>query len=648
MHGKVDPIEMVNGGGAKKVPKSILQRRPKYNNVKPALVSPEKREEAAPQGEEALPIAYVETIQKGFGENADIFTDVLQVSKDAPSREVRIAYFRRGREVLAEGGFRTLDQAATVSDVSTLVRTRFQAVSMAYEIVSSPRWKSYYLQHGFKTPVFDDVASVDSADPVLGSSASLPGKYSKPAVRWNGQVEELLFEKEPDEHKKPAKEPKKKTKTKRVVVESGHLDEHLQRLDEEASKHFVTDFWDTLEESLDGLLRMGKPKEKSWQEDVEGSVAARGSFDSAESVEECDEEEACSVKSDDTPFDEDPIVEDGPSTWDPPAWDPHRADAPKSDAPEPRRIVKSVPLKPIPTKMETPSPFRPISPDGSNNGNTDGDAFEVESISLAGDLTHRASTPTNGRSADRPSPSVRKNERMPSEDRARKEGTRVVNAEPAGDLNDDDIFYGLEDDDVSQKTPVDAPGDIPDEGSRLDAPRHIAVLRVRSESPGTEAMSELTETVAFPKSLDDYPDDDDDDETAASEASSNANREADCGGKYAGKILESLGMGSRRVADDEDDGDSLDSSYTKKEDGFVTYLVAYISAIVHDCAGKISEVSEIDWDDTVLGAFMVDDRGMSKMLTTLESELQKAPSVDAVDVITSPPYEAIEAVRSFG
>jgi hypothetical protein len=616
------PTATVDGKVAKKAPKSILQPKPKYN-LKPALVSPEKRESAV-QEEESIPITYVETIQKGFGENTDIFKDVLKVSRDAPSRDVRIAYFRRGREVLAEGGFRTLDQAATVSDVSTLVRTRFQAVSMAYEIASCARWKNFYLQHGFAVAaaVADDTVSVDSGDLVLGSTASLPGNNSKPAVRWNGQVEEMLFEKEPGERKQPAKKIKKKNT--RVVVESGHLDEHLQKLDEEASQHFVTDFWDSLEESLDGLLRMARPQnKKSRKDDSETSMEAKGSFNSNASPKPDDDR---SVQSDETPFDEDPIVEASPAISDP--------------------VAKSVETKIAPTKKGGPSPFRPISPDVSKSN--DGEVFDVDSITFsADDLTYNAST------------SAGKSDSPSFENLQNKSQSRAVKPEPSGVLkDDDDVFFGIDvDDDYSESTPVDATGETPDECSRMDAPRHIAVLRVRSESPITVAFSELTETVAssYAGKISD------DDESAASEESRDADAPSNGILDFADKcdsmldavqIMGSLGLTTYSKAaavEEKEKGDeSVESNLSKKEDGFVEYLVAYINAIVNDCAGKISSISEIDWDDTVLGAFMVDDSGMAEMLSTLETEMKKAPAIDAVEVITSPPFEAIEAVRSFG
>jgi hypothetical protein len=42
----------------------------------------------------------------------------------------------------------------------------------------------------------------------------------------------------------------------RIVIDSDELESHLQRMDDEAEMHFVKDFWDNFEESMDGILSM--------------------------------------------------------------------------------------------------------------------------------------------------------------------------------------------------------------------------------------------------------------------------------------------------------------------------------------------------------------------------------------------------------
>jgi curved DNA-binding protein CbpA len=124
---------------------------------------------------EPIPPFYFDTIAAGFGDEADLYTDVLRVSPDAPNIELRIAYFKRGREIMKEAG--PSFSSADTENLPELVRTRFQAVSMAYEIVSNPAWKEQYLQLG-----------------LASSSTEAP---SKPVVRFKDQVEERVFQPEP-------------------------------------------------------------------------------------------------------------------------------------------------------------------------------------------------------------------------------------------------------------------------------------------------------------------------------------------------------------------------------------------------------------------------------------------------------------------
>jgi hypothetical protein len=148
-------------------PKSICNSALKYSK-KLAVVSPEQPD-VDTSCVEPIPPFYFDTIAAGFGDGADLYTDVLRVSPDVPNIELRIAYFKRGREIMKEAG---------PSNLPELVRTRFQAVSMAYEIVSNPAWKEQYFQLGFAS-----------------SSTEAPSKAV--VVRFRDQVEERVFQPEP-------------------------------------------------------------------------------------------------------------------------------------------------------------------------------------------------------------------------------------------------------------------------------------------------------------------------------------------------------------------------------------------------------------------------------------------------------------------
>jgi hypothetical protein len=136
----------------------------------PVVVSPIPSPPLEPVGN--IPLTHIETILQVFGReidkekkkkdgisssscsSIDLYKDVLHISSDATDREIRIAYFRRGREVLKEGGVSGSDGANLIMtpnnqySLDPVTRTKFQAVSMAYEILSTPKWKQEYIQQG--------------------------------------------------------------------------------------------------------------------------------------------------------------------------------------------------------------------------------------------------------------------------------------------------------------------------------------------------------------------------------------------------------------------------------------------------------------------------------------------------------------------
>ena len=95
----------------------------------------------------------------------DLYRDVLRIDPSATDREIRIAYFKRGREILGETGFaaaaaagrrKSSGSTATTSSKGGTTTTannpsldeqtqmKFQAISMAYEILSTPGWKEEF------------------------------------------------------------------------------------------------------------------------------------------------------------------------------------------------------------------------------------------------------------------------------------------------------------------------------------------------------------------------------------------------------------------------------------------------------------------------------------------------------------------------
>lgn len=366
------------------------------------------------QQQHQLPRGHVETILKIYGNGGtvlDLYRDVLQVSPKASDRSVRIAYFRRGREILgdtASSKNKSKDKnKQAVSKLDLATKERFQAVSMAYEILSTPGWKEAYRKQGglgvSTTTSTTDLSSSKAAsakqheqqqkqnqepfDPFvsspLASRVPFPGTASPnrdnplptpttmtpttstpnhvlpagrpqrlptalrkssfvgtgnganslrrkrllPSVRWKDHVEELVFVQHPNENafsdesgsesdscssdegdgpvsadatdaaaaldlyadpsisgrggrsnyntndknntnnnnsashssrgsgSSNSRGRQKKNKQK-IVIDSEALESHLQRMDSEAEKHFVQDFWDNFEESMDGILSL--------------------------------------------------------------------------------------------------------------------------------------------------------------------------------------------------------------------------------------------------------------------------------------------------------------------------------------------------------------------------------------------------------
>ena len=328
----------------------------------------------------AIPQGHVDNILRFYGGDAtqsaslDLFRDVLKVSPDASDREIRIAYFRRGREILGDTGL-TPDPSQDISrgkanKLDDATKSRFQAVSMAYEILSNPAWKETYLKEGLKRkvstinnkvlataikkdtdpfsfPPSAGATAFPNADgsfvekqqnsapeqfPILAkpklsvadrrrnqrkmqqrlpsalrkssytnnnqNGALLirrprsPGRRPRSSVRWKDHVEELVFTNHPNEHASDSedsdydddiydeddkfyqdrvrentfqngptvnggRQTRRNRKNKsRVIIESEELESHLHRMDSEAEKHFVQDFWDNFEESMDGILSL--------------------------------------------------------------------------------------------------------------------------------------------------------------------------------------------------------------------------------------------------------------------------------------------------------------------------------------------------------------------------------------------------------
>jgi len=290
----------------------MLRDRKANNDTKAVAVTPDTAASTPPAAaasrttRKEIPSSYISIITDTYGVSADLYA-LLQVPRTATARDIRISYFRRGRQVLTDtrmaNGAAT---SATVGGVSEQAKMRFQAVSMAYEILSDEHMRATYDAYGLQAhsedDAFVDYYSGNKAGSPNSPVADLKEVMIKPTervrsgVRWNEEVEELVFEKDKYEMggslndsiqalsgsddsssdgsqrrqrmKKGRRKKKRSKKKKIVVVDNDELNRHLEQLDDEYDnakaneKDYVNDYLDALETSIDGLLSWNPPKAK--------------------------------------------------------------------------------------------------------------------------------------------------------------------------------------------------------------------------------------------------------------------------------------------------------------------------------------------------------------------------------------------------
>ena len=303
-------------------PSFSVKQQPFEHIGTPSTVAstPEQRQEGSPVGDfdddiSPIPTKYITCIQKAFGTDVDLYADVFCVHRRAGAKELRIAYFRRGRQVLSSSP--TPSGSGNSPSPSKQSKERFQAVSMAYEILSTPEFKSYYDNYGFAAMTVGEPRRVSSGQPeaerwdaassatsntassvgrpkspilrqtqvdwslrrqqtqqkdqdrqlVLGSAGHDTNNPRSRSIRWSEEVEELLYKQEPEEIQYKAHtpldimmgEPPKRVSTrkvkKKVVLEAQELTRHLEDLNRQDHRgsNFVGNFLNDIEASLDGI-----------------------------------------------------------------------------------------------------------------------------------------------------------------------------------------------------------------------------------------------------------------------------------------------------------------------------------------------------------------------------------------------------------
>jgi len=241
-------------------PPSSLLSCPDDEEAPPSSASPPSRPQqpTGMSGGTGSSSTAMTIIHQAYGPAADLYRDVLRVRPVATDREIRTAYFRRGRQVLKEpdgdrdgvperegeggvgaaaeehgGGAAASAGPMSMAAVSQRSKLQFQAVSAAFDILSDPELRRQYDASGTiesmtllldQDDTTNDGAEVQvanaphatSAAVVTGTSlkTSLAGRYtglhrrnrsktldcnssagsSKRGIRWSNSVEELVIE----------------------------------------------------------------------------------------------------------------------------------------------------------------------------------------------------------------------------------------------------------------------------------------------------------------------------------------------------------------------------------------------------------------------------------------------------------------------
>lgn len=583
--------------------KSILQSNPKYQSSSQSVNSDRRDDQFQQEFHEddtPIPQQYIDTIIRGFGPHADIYRDVLQISPDASPRELRICYFRRGREVLTEAGLQGSEGFSSGNHIPDRAKTRFEAVSMSYEILCKPAWRDIYLREGLQS------ASPKSSDSVA--------QLGRPSVRWNEQVEELLYERVPEEIRvQSANKKKKKNRKTRIVIEKGEeeLDEHLAKFDAEAESHFVDDFFDSLEESLDGLLKFASSgKRLAKKVYVSDNVGGRSSpLPRTQSIDTDDDSLVGRLTS---------RFLSRPSSPPPPKFNPDAHVVPLSHS-----------------EAKEPVPFRCISPDPCQEG--DDEPFDVESVA--------SSVSSSKRNANLDVP------------------------------EDEDIFDGVDEGLLhsQHKNPSwrrsPSPGNVSavsDLSESVANPRAFTPISLQPDDDDNDdhqstASSKKSRPVTpepqrdlFKERPDLYQEGPDDEffedkwcrhvvrtlgECGNQETTQPANNPTITASTSTTTIrTKALADSSMAFSEKDDDLD---------DDNFLQFFVEYVQALM--CQYDDSEInsSAMDCMDSTVGSFLIRDEELEQLLRIVENEVKKTPKLTHADAFQAPTLLLMDAANTF-
>lgn len=301
-HGSVKSASVgSNNGNGIAAPRSQPQQRnksamsPQHKSVKSASVSLNNSTVLPPSAlrkgkfdvstSKAQPLAQpwadpldLSIIQDTFGDIATLY-HVLRVEVWAEAVDIRRAYLRQGRETLlnVDGGFALTASSPprNLDDVPVLARKKFQAISIAYEILSTPELRSDYDKYGV----------VYAQPPTPPPNATEARRQN--SVRWKPYVEEKVIVSHPDEHSRTSESAGAPTLRKKQEREFGWLESRVRHIDEEAEKflrgdtleHFVDESFTTVKQSIGSLIRKKGNRHSTQEAD---DMTTLGSTDDSE------------------------------------------------------------------------------------------------------------------------------------------------------------------------------------------------------------------------------------------------------------------------------------------------------------------------------------------------------------------------------
>ena len=162
-------------------------------------------------------------VQTQFGQDATLFS-ILNLNTGASEEEIKHAYLKKGRHLLVEHGLvsedrrgkrRYDDAPKQLKDCPRDARLKFQALTVAFEVLSNPALRREY-----------DMCGIPKTD-----CNSLKTDTRHKCVRWSPFVEEKLFEPSFDEHVQLSEEKEEESTTHvHMGTEQRRSGEHREKL----------------------------------------------------------------------------------------------------------------------------------------------------------------------------------------------------------------------------------------------------------------------------------------------------------------------------------------------------------------------------------------------------------------------------------